>query len=162
MTVAEFEKFATEHPLDRVELIDGEIYDVSPESEDHAGTVDHVYTILRARYQPPVRVLQAGSVRLDDQSLWNPDVYVAQPRRNRGDRYPHATDLLLAVEVSINTWARDMGPKLTIYARNQIPEYWVVDPRPGGVFHRFTDPDVTGYQTAETTPLPDGIHSLPF
>jgi Uma2 family endonuclease len=163
MTVAEFERFAADHPLDGVELIDGEIHDVSPETEAHAVAVDHLHTLLRARYQPPIRVLQAGSVRLDDQSLWNPDVYVYVPQeRDTDDRYPHATELLLTVEVSLNTWTRDMGPKLSNYARNRIPEYWVIDPRPGGVFHRFTDPEPTGYQTAETTPLPDGIRSLPL
>ena len=78
------------------------------------------------------------------------------------DQYIDAADIVHIIEVAVSSWNRDTGPKLTGYARNGIPEYWVIDPKPGGAFHRFTEPHLGGYREVVTTELPDGITSLPF
>lgn len=159
MTVDEFERYCEEHPDDRLELIDGEIHTVSPQTVLHVDTVERVHSALRDRY-PEMRVRQAGSILLDDHALWEPDVYVARPRP--GIKYPHASDVVLVVEVALNTEHRDLGSKLAGYARNAIPEYWVIDPKPGGLFFQLTNPHVGGYRDVKTTSLPSGIDSLPF
>jgi Uma2 family endonuclease len=157
MTIDEYEQFLTLAGLDTVELIDGVIYDVSPESVVHLRAVEAIYHHLRARF-PDRMVFQAGSVRLDEGSLWNPDVFVVDSLPDDG--YPDATAVQLVVEVAVNTWSRDTGPKLAVYARNKIPEYWVINPVPDGVLQRYTEPEDLAYRLTESTPLPDGLRSL--
>jgi Uma2 family endonuclease len=109
MTVEEYEQFVADRDLENVELIDGVVYDVSPESTLHARTVVALFELLQKRY-PRHEILPAGSVRIDDRCLWNPDVYVldADPDVDFS-RYADAAHVLLAVEVSLTTWSRDTG-----------------------------------------------------
>jgi Uma2 family endonuclease len=161
MTVEQYEQFVTDHQLDRVELIDGVICDVSPESFDHSDAAHEIFLQLRDRF-PDKLVRMAGSVRLDDESLWNPDVYVLDvaPGASIG-KYPVASDVLVAVEVSVSTWARDAGPKLAVYARNGIPDYWVLRPGDGWTLTQFSNPKGAEYRRVVTVDLPDGPGALP-
>jgi Uma2 family endonuclease len=164
MTVEEYEQFVATSDLDDVELIDGVVYDVSPEFHLHAHTIAVLNRLLLARY-PGHQVLTAGSVRIDERSLWNPDVYVLDVEPDFiFPRYSDAGHVLLAVEVSLTTWSHDTGVKFAAYARNGVPEYWVVDPRPGGqlIRHRDPQPDAepATYESVVTVPLPDGVSSL--
>jgi Uma2 family endonuclease len=162
-TVDEYERAVPLLDLDRVELIDGVVFDVSPESFAHSSAVKAVYHQLLDRISTGV-VMPTGSVRLDDGSLWNPDVYVlGAPPGQVYDPYPQASDVLLAVEVSVSTWHRDIERKVPVYARNGIPEVWVLRPTSGTAWElvRFTEPQADGYQTTATVPLPDGPESIP-
>jgi Uma2 family endonuclease len=164
MNVEEYEQFVASRDLENVELIDGVVYDVSPELDLHAGTIASLFELLQKRY-PGRKILPAGSVRIDDRCLWNPDVYVLDVDPDFDfPRYADAAHVLLAVEVSLTTWSRDTGIKLAAYARNGIPEYWVVDPRPGGrlIRHRDPKPDAQpeSYASVVTVALPDGRRSL--
>jgi Uma2 family endonuclease len=161
-TVDEYERAATLLDLDRVELIDGVVFDVSPESFVHSSAVMVVRDRLKDIYSPKL-VMAAGSVRLDDGSLWNPDVYVLDAPPDKESRYPQSSDVLLAVEVSLSTWQRDTERKLPVYARNGIPEVWLLRPADGKAWElvRFTDPDAEAYRSMTTIPLPDGPGTIP-
>jgi len=164
MSIEEYEQFVADRDLDDVELIDGVVYDVSTEFDLHASTVGVLFPLLHERF-PGRKVLPAGSVRIDERSLWNPDVYVLDVKPDFDfPRYADAAHVLLAVEVSLTTWSHDTGIKLAAYARNGIPEYWVVDPRPGGRIVRYRDPqpaaDPPTYASIVTVALPDGRRSL--
>jgi Uma2 family endonuclease len=164
MNVEEYEQFVANRDLDDVELIDGVVYDVSPEYDLHASTIGVLYELLRERF-PGRKVLPAGSVRIDERSLWNPDVFVLDVDPDFiFPRYSDADHVLLAVEVSLTTWSHDTGVKLAAYARNGIPEYWVVDPRPDGRLIRYREPkrdaQPASYASVVTIPLPDGPRSL--
>jgi Uma2 family endonuclease len=57
---------------------------------------------------------------------------------------------------SKSTWREDIGPKRRLYARINIPEYFVFDPQ-----NRFLDPPLRGFRTVngrsiEMTPAADG------
>jgi Uma2 family endonuclease len=161
-TVDEYERLVMLLDLDRVELVDGVVYEVSPESAVHVDAIDAVYLLLRTRH-PGERVRQGGSIRIDDGSLWTPDVNVT-PDRQFTD-YPEAGDLLLAVEVSVSTWHRDTKLKLPVYARNGIPEVWLLRPTKGKAWElvRFTEPDPEAgtYRSTTAIALPDGPGSIP-
>ncbi len=160
MTVDQYERFIAENGIDGVELIDGFIYDMTPEQNLHSRTIAKIFGVLLARY-PDRQVNAAGSVQLDNGSLWNPDVYVVDVDSETVlPGYPHSGDLLIAVEVSVSTWRKDAGLKRDIYARNGIAEYWVVDPKRGGVVIRHTDPYPDGYGVVVSKPLPLGLPAL--
>lgn len=164
MSIEEYEQFVALRDLAEVELIDGVVYDVSPEFHLHAHAIAALGRLLGERY-PDRQVLTAGSVRIDDRSLWEPDVYVLDLEPDVIlPRYAGAGQVLLAVEVSLTSWNRDTRLKLAGYARNGVPEYWVVDPRPDGriVRHRTprADADPPDYADVTSVPLADGVRSL--
>lgn len=158
MTVAEFERYCDDHPDERVELIDGEICTVSPLSVLHVATALAIQDHLKTCYPDALVIAGGASVELDDGSLWEPDVLVVKALPDA--KYLAAADVLHIAEVSLSSMGRDSGAKYLGYARNLIPEYWLIDPKPGGVFHRFSNPADGTYRTVYSTPLPDGLRSL--
>lgn len=64
-----------------------------------------------------------------DQSVPAPDLYLYRgPMDQFRHRFPAAADMNVVMEVSDNaTLFKSRGLKATIYARNAIPEYWIVN-----------------------------------
>jgi hypothetical protein len=56
------------------------------------------------------------------------------------DRHPGPDEIILVVEVSDATLARDRGIKLRSYARAKLPIYWIVD-LVGEAVEVYSDPD---------------------
>ncbi len=108
----------------RVELIEGEIMVLSPQSWPHASTVDRVAAALG-------RILGVGfwvrtQVPLNlGTSYPEPDVSVVPGRRE--DYSDHPTTAELIVEVSDTTLDYDRTRKASLYARAGIAEYWIVN-----------------------------------
>ena len=63
---------------------------------------------------------------VDDSEL-EPDVFVARGPLESYDHHPYPEDLLLVVEVSESTLARDRGAKQFSYAIAGIEEYWIIN-----------------------------------
>jgi Uma2 family endonuclease len=112
---------------DRVELIDGEIIEMSPEGSRHSACLARLTRFLIPRVGQAV-------VRVQD-SLFLPDEYRPQPdlvvAREQDDDYEHAhpthADVLVVVEVSDSSLRYDRQVKAVRYAQAGIPEYWLVD-----------------------------------
>ncbi len=123
-----------------VELIDGEVIDMSPAGEGHSFSVDGLVNPLayllwgRAwiRCQNPLRI---GNFREPE-----PDVMVL---RLRDDRYstshPSADDVLLLAEVGDSSVRYDRNVKLAMYARAGVPEVWLVN-LPDLLVEVYTEP----------------------
>ena len=159
LTVDEYLRVAEGDPAwDGTELIEGVVYDVTPESALHAEAVNTVRRLLEDVF-PQQRVRDVGSVRLADDSLWNPDVYVA-PAAAPLPKYPSAADLRLVVEVSVNSYRRDIDAKARGYAASIVPEYWLLVPDVGGHLLRHTKPDGARYTSVERVEFPRGFEQL--
>lgn len=149
-TVDEYVRIVDDLGWEATELIEGVIYDVASEYNRHAGTVmDLLYKVQDAFPDDVVR--NVGSVHVSAISMFDPDVYVID-----GSYVPDpdwavpASAVLLAIEVSVTTHARDRGPKLIAYAKAALREVWLIDPRPGhGQLTRYRDPDGASYQTVD-------------
>jgi Uma2 family endonuclease len=113
---------------DRVELIDGEVFEMSPIGEPHAACVDTLNELVRDRLGHSVIVRVQGPIQLDDFSEPQPDISIL---KRRDDFYRHAhprpEDVLLVIEVSDSTLEFDRKVKVLLYARAGIPETWVVN-----------------------------------
>jgi len=129
-TVADFEQMAATGILsedDRVELIEGEIIEMSPIGNRHAACVDRLNElIVGLRLNVIVRV--QSSIQLDD--YWQPQPDLALLRR-RDDFYsdlrPKAANVLWVIEVADSTFDYDRFVKLPAYARVGIPEAWLAN-----------------------------------
>ena len=110
---------------ERVELIDGEIYVMSPMSRRHANGIVRVqYAILGIA--PKDYLVRTQLPIIGEASEPEPDVGLFCGSLDDLDQATPTT-LELAVEVSLSSLRFDRTKKLTVYARQQIPEYWIVN-----------------------------------
>jgi Uma2 family endonuclease len=113
---------------DRVELIRGEIVQMSPIGRRHRAFVDNLNQLLVLRLAGRAIVSVQNPVALMDDSEPQPDLSVLRRRPvPYKEREAHAEDVLLLIEVADSSLAYDRSTKLRLYAETGIPEYWVVD-----------------------------------
>ncbi len=67
-------------------------------------------------------------IYLSGDNVPEPDAAVVKgPIRRYLKHHPYPADIALLVEVSESTLDQDRGIKLEMYARDRIPEYWIVN-----------------------------------
>ncbi len=112
---------------DRVELIEGEIVEMSPIGSRHSACIDRVNKLFnRLGDQFIVRV--QSPIRLSDFSEPQPDVSLLRPRKDFYARvHPSPADVLLLIEVADTSVEYDRKVKVPLYARAGIPEVWLID-----------------------------------
>ena len=132
-------------PDARLELIEGEIFEMAPIGPPHAGAVITLTRLLFQRAGERMALSVQLPVIAGELSVPQPDFALLKPRRdNYSTAHPTRGDVLLAIEVSDTTLRTDLRIKAPLYARAGIPEYWVVDVNERAV-HVFRDPDIQGY-----------------
>jgi hypothetical protein len=111
----------------RLELLDGEIYDMVPIGPFHVSVVDRLNRFWVTTLGTRAIVRVQGSVPAPPQSQPEPDLVLL---RERQDFYrvghPRPDDVLLIIEVADRSLAYDHD-KLRIYARASMREVWIVD-----------------------------------
>jgi Uma2 family endonuclease len=137
-------------PNDRVELIDGEIFDMVPIGSAHAGKTDRINRFFaRAAADGLALVRVQGPVRLDAWNEPEPDVMLLKPRADDYQSgHPNAADVLLLIEVSETSLSHDRGAKLPLYAKFGVPEVWIVDLR-GAAIEVYRQPAGDAYVLKE-------------
>ena len=133
-------------PTDRVELIRGEIVEMSPVGRRHQAFVDNLTQLLVVRLAGRVIVSVQNPVVLADDTEPEPDLKILRRRPvPYKEREAYAEDVLLLIEVAETSLAYDRSTKLRLYAEAGIPEYWVVDCATESIeVHRT--PDADGYR----------------
>jgi Uma2 family endonuclease len=130
----------------RVELIDGEIFEMAPLHRPHAKTLMQLTLSVGLAVEAlgtAYEALTPVSARLDPHSLPEADIVVALPAE--GDDFVTAETVRLLVEVSASSLRHDLGRKLRLYARTGVPEYCVADVG-GRRIIRFHLPDGEAYR----------------
>lgn len=130
-------------PDDRLELLDGEIIDMSPQKSRHATAVTLLGELLRRAFGTKATVRLQLPFVLGDQSEPEPDVAVV-PGIPRDYSDAHPACALLIVEVSDTTLDYDRNRKAKAYARAGIPEYWILD-LSAQTLEVYRSPDDDGY-----------------
>jgi Uma2 family endonuclease len=131
---------------DRVELIRGEIVEMSPIGRRHRAFVDNLNALLMLRLAGRAIVSVQMPVVLTDDTEPEPDVTLLRRRPvPYKEREAHAEDVLLLIEVAEGSLAYDRITKLRLYAEAGIPEYWVVDCEAETV-EVYRDPGPEGYR----------------
>jgi Uma2 family endonuclease len=147
-TVDEYERLTAAGILtedDRVELIHGELVRKMAIGPRHAAAVKRLRRVFSTLLGGRATIGSQDPLRLDD-SEPEPDVSVL---RFRADDYasahPTPAEVYLIVEAADSSFDDDRDIKGLLYARNLIPEYWIVnlnddtvhvfrDPKPGGTW----------------------------
>ena len=131
---------------DRVELIGGDIFDMTLIGSAHAGKTDRLNRLFaRAATDGLALVSVQRPLRLDAYNEPEPDVMLLKPRADDYQgRHPGAADVLLLVEVSETSLAYDRGMKLALYTKFGVPEVWIVDLR-GAAIEVYREPTGNAY-----------------
>jgi Uma2 family endonuclease len=153
LTVDDYHQMAKSGILgsdDRVELIAGEVLDMSPIGSLHAALVRALARWLADSAGSTAIVAVQDPIHLGDFSEPQPDVALV---KSRSDYYaaahPGPADTFLIVEVAESSLAYDLGVKVPLYARHGIPEVWVIDAATLTT-HRFREPRPDGYAEQDT------------
>ena len=111
----------------RVELIEGEIIEVSPEGPAHSSSCDRIAEYLREKLRGIAKVREAHPITLNT-SEPEPDIAIVRLRKsNYSDRHPYPEDIYWLIEIADSTITKDKQIKKKIYATAGIQEYWIID-----------------------------------
>jgi Uma2 family endonuclease len=148
-TVAEYERmgqFGIFSKDERVELVCGEIIDMSPIGERHAACVARLTQAIALLIQRRAILWVQNPIRLNDHSEPQPDTAVLKPRADfYGQSLPAPEDVLLLIEVSDTTLEYDRQIKLPLYARAGVAEVWIVNLTDEQI-ETYRDPSGGAYQ----------------
>jgi Uma2 family endonuclease len=111
----------------RVELLAGEIVEMSPETPIHYNTTKRGAKYLEELLAGKADVRFKGLITLPD-SEPEPDIAIVQlPESAYNERHPEPNDIFWVVEVAKTSLKKDVELKASIYATAAIQEYWILD-----------------------------------
>lgn len=112
---------------DHIELLDGVLVEMSPQSWHHTVAIRRLNMLLAP-------IAAAAGLDVSPQCPLNVVSRISQPEPDLAvvpatgwDAATHAVEPLLVIEVSVTSRRIDLGRKAEIYAAADIPEYWVLD-----------------------------------
>jgi Uma2 family endonuclease len=162
-TVEEYERMGQVGILgkaDRVELIDGQIVQMTPIGPPHNGTVITLTRLLLSAVGERAVVSAQGPTVLDDFSEPQPDFALLKPPEDAyRRRHPRPEDVLLLIEVADTSARFDRKVKLPLYAIAGIREYWIVDINQSAI-EAYRSPAGDRYASVETLRSGDRIAPL--
>lgn len=144
----------------QLELIEGVLIELSPETPYHANRNNQVFKYLLSMFHGLADVRSGHPITLLT-SEPQPDLVLARlPETLYDTQHPQPEDIYLLIEISYSTLDYDLNEKRQIYAQAGITEYWVIDLKNRRLL-MFRDPERTNYR--EQTELRMGrVHPLAF
>jgi hypothetical protein len=126
---------------ERLELLNGLLVVREPQKSPHASTVEQVAAVLERAFGAGWHARHHAPIALDDDSEPEPDVAIV-PGAPRDYAAAHPTTAPLVVEVADSSLRLDRRLKAGLYARNRLPDYWIVNLVEGVLeVHREPRPD---------------------
>ena len=112
----------------KVELLKGEIVEMSPEGEPHAYCSDEAGEYLSELLGKRVKIRQAKPITLPNDSEPEPDLAIVQRLgRDYREHHPYVENIFWVIEYSNSSLEKNLEKKSKIYAEAEIKEYWVVN-----------------------------------
>lgn len=129
-TLDEYHRMIAAGILDerRVELLKGEIVEMSPEGEPHAYFSSEAGESLMQLLGNRAMIRLSKPITLPNNSEPEPDIAVVQRLgRKYLEHHPYPENIFWLIEYSDSSLDKDLKTKSQVYAEVKIPEYWVVD-----------------------------------
>jgi Uma2 family endonuclease len=148
----------------RLELIDGELFDMPPQENPHVAGISRTTRVLVAAFDESYWLTIQSTVRLPRGDMPEPDFSI-RPGPASADKNVHPLPLLV-IEVSDTTLLYDQIVKSSLYAANGIADYWILNVVDRQVeVYRNPVPDPTrrhGYRYATVNTFPPGSKISPL
>ena len=142
---------------DRIELIDGQVVEMTPIGVAHAGCVNRLTELFSRLAGTTATLSVQNPLILAEHQEPQPDFTVLRRRADGyGARHPRAGDVLLVIEVADTSVESDRRIKIPLYAEAGISEAWLVN-LPADRIEVYCKP--TGDKYAEVTSASRG-HTL--
>jgi Uma2 family endonuclease len=114
------------HPEEKLELVEGVIYEMTPQSSYHATGVRAAHRALEPIFAEGHDIRPQLPLALGDDSEPEPDIAVVQGAW-RDFSHSHPSTAVLVVEVADSSLLHDRKRKVRLYAQAGIPEYWIAN-----------------------------------
>ncbi|MEQ9358257.1 Uma2 family endonuclease [Coleofasciculus chthonoplastes] len=112
----------------QVELLQGEIVEMSPEGEPHAYFSSEAGEYLMRWLSDRAMVRLAKPITLPNNSEPEPDIAIVQRLgREYLEHHPYPDNIFWLIEYSESSLEKDLEIKRKIYAQVGISEYWVIN-----------------------------------
>lgn len=113
-------------PDDRVELIDGVVFEKAPIGKPHGARISIVLQELMDEIPRNIMKYSQSTIRLSDGYSPDPDIALLTPEASLDrENIPLPEDILLIIEIADSTLSRDRREKARRYAQSGIPELWI-------------------------------------
>lgn len=137
---------------DKVELLEGAIFQMSPEGPPHAAVIGRLTQWLVRGLPDDAQIVRVQSpITLRPHSEPEPDLVVADVSESTFRTHPERPHLV--VEVAKTSRRKDRVRKARIYAQAGLQRFWIVDLVDLCV-HVHTDPGEEGYASIATVHPP--------
>lgn len=135
-------------PDDAVELIEGQIVEMSPENSPHRVAIAKTSeAFIRALQDLSYFVQSQSTLPLDELNVPEPDLAVL--RGAPDDVLDSEPEVVLIVEVADTSLDQDRTVKQALYAQNDISEYWIINLRERTV-EVYWEPSESEYRQRRT------------
>ncbi|MBD2299280.1 MULTISPECIES: Uma2 family endonuclease [Nostocales] len=134
----------------QVELLQGEIIEISPESEPHAYSSDEAGEYLAKLLGERASIREAKPITLPNNSEPEPDIAIVQRLgRQYKHHHPYPENIFWLIEYANSSLEKDLEIKTKIYALAGILEYWVVNLKKQSliIFREILNGEYTSKQT---------------
>ena len=146
----------------RLELIEGDIIDMSPINPPHSAHVTRLSSLFHRRIGDEAIILVQAPLNIDEHSQPEPDICLLKPRADFYARaHPGPGDVLLVVEVADTTLRTDRTIKTRLYARSGIPEMWLLN-LADSILEVYRQPGLRGYRLIQHLGVGDEAVPLAF
>jgi Uma2 family endonuclease len=132
-------------PEERLELVDGVVFEMTPQTSRHASAVRLTQIALQALYPRGFDIRTQMPLALGTGSEPEPDLAIV-PGDPRDYIASHPTTAVLVVEVADTSLLHDRKRKAMLYARSGIPEYWLLN-LVDWCLEVFLEPQESGYRS---------------
>ena len=129
-------------PEEKVELINGEPFIMTPIGFRHMKTVDKLNKILNSLISQeslPYVVSIQNPIKIDSKNLLYPDIAIYPEEIYQKEDIPRIKDAVLIIEVSDTTLDYDREVKLPVYAKGKAKEVWVINLK-DSILEKYTQP----------------------
>jgi Uma2 family endonuclease len=126
-SVEEYERLLSTGVFDgqRLELMDGDIIEMTPMNEPHAASVTNTAEELTVPLHGRMKVRNQTPLNAGAYGRPEPDIAVVSLDALLPDQPPSRAELI--IEVSDSTLAYDQGDKSSLYASLGVPDYWIIN-----------------------------------
>ncbi len=167
VSIAEYERMIGEgafepHEEHHVELIRGEIREMSPIYPPHEGALDYlVYWSIDNAPRDRVWIRNQNSLGIPElESIPEPDLFWVR-KRDYSKVRPTVEDVFLLIEVADSSLSFDRGKKADLYAEAGIADYWIANVKQR-VIEVHRQPVDGRYQEIETYAVGQSVAPLEF
>jgi Uma2 family endonuclease len=147
---------------DRLELINGEIIQMSPIGRKHVACIIRLIKLMEQKLGDRAMVSAQNSILLPNKSQPQPDLAIL---KYRDDFYenglPTPEDILLIIEVADSSIDYDREVKAPLYAAAGIPEMWLFDVNQK-LITGYAQPSPSGYKRIQHYESGDSLGMIAF